>query len=93
MCDLCKKNEDSMYPDLGQGASMYIDIDNTWFTALRGRGIRIAQKRTVDYMGPEGVEKREETQCVYIGWDDVEDTLKKMLVLSMKEADREDPTD
>lgn len=76
MCDLCKSADD-MYPDLGEGAMMDIAIDKTCISDDNKQGVRIAQIRKVTYMGPDGVMSRDETQCVYIGWNN----LKAMTML------------
>lgn len=87
MCDSCKSNEPKLYPDLGPGSMLQIKIEDTIVSADRDQGLRILQKRHVDYMGPIGVESREETQCVYVGWADVEEVLSMMIALKLKVED------
>jgi hypothetical protein len=82
-----------MYPDLGQGSMMDIKIGRTWFTADKQQGMRVAQSREVTYMGPKGVETRKETQCVYIGWKDLDESLVMMIALQRKAEENDDTTD
>jgi hypothetical protein len=93
MCEQCKNNEPDMYPDLGKGAMMDIHVKKLWVTADKEQGMRIAQKRHVTYMGPEGVESRDETQCIYVGWNDLEETIRMMLAMKMKVEDDNDTPD
>lgn len=69
MCELCKKHEDELYPDLGDGAFLEVENKKTWLSADPQQGIRIAQTRHVTYMGPEGAIERPETACVYVAWE------------------------
>jgi hypothetical protein len=63
---------------------LQIKIKDTVVSADRTQGLRILQNRHVDYMGPEGVESREETHCIYVGWPDVEEVMTMIIALQMK---------
>lgn len=84
MCRVCGDNEHKLYPDLGPGSMLQTHIHNTVVSADKDQGLRILQNRTVDYMGPEGVETREETHCVYVGWPDVKEVVSMMIMLQIK---------
>lgn len=98
MCEQCSKREPELYPDLGPGSMMDIKIEQTMVTGDATQGIRILQKRKVDYMGPEGIESREETQCVYIGWFDLHPLFHDILAVRERinqhfREQNENPTD
>lgn len=86
MCEKCVEINKRLYPDLGEGAELHVrEIKDTFFSAPHSMaGIRFVQDRTVDYMGPEGVETRNELHAVYIPWEDVLE-----LILELGQAYRE----
>jgi hypothetical protein len=71
MCERCENINKRLYPDLGEGAELHIrEIRDTILNAPHAMNmIRIVQDRTVDYMGPEGVEVRTELHAVYIPYE------------------------
>lgn len=73
MCERCIEINKRLYPDLGENSQLHVrEIKDTFFNAPHSMdGIRFIQDRIVDYMGPEGVETRNELHAVYIPWDDL----------------------
>jgi len=77
MCKLCDDN--NIGPDLGHGGFIKTDIDATWLSVDPQTGIRIAQKRETTYIGPKGSEVREETESIYVGWNDIHDMILTLI--------------
>lgn len=92
MCRVCGNNEHKLYPDLGPGSMLHVNIHDTVVSADKDQGLRILQNRHVDYMGPVGVDSREETHAIYIGWADLQEVLTMMVMLKLKveNDDKED---
>lgn len=90
MCEKCAKLNKELYPDLGESSSLFVkEIKDTVWSAPHGMdGLRFVQQRTVEYMGMEGVEVREETQCIYIPWSDLLE-----MILSLGQTYREEAPD
>lgn len=71
MCDDCRDFNEKKYPDLGSGSMLSPELHETGMNADAELGLRIWQTRKVSYMGPEGVESREEVECIYLPWHSI----------------------
>ena len=91
MCQKCVDLSKKLYPDLGEGSSLFVkEIKDTVFNAPHGMdGIRFVQDRTVEYMGMEGVEVREETHAIYIPWTDLLHLILNLGAMYTEEAPEE----
>jgi hypothetical protein len=80
MCEKCVEINKRLYPDLGEGAELHVrEIKDTLFNAPHSMdGIRFVQDRVVDYLGPEGVETRNELHAIYIPWTDLLELLLEL---------------
>lgn len=70
MCVNCKEWDEKLYPDLGEGAFLQLNMDTieTGINKDDALGIRISQERDVSYVGPEGAVEKHEVQSVIIPW-------------------------